>query len=262
MEEVVGKGTLVARTALRRPRNAYGGSRYVSPELDPLTFFAGVSATVLHLWPMIPKCAAAKSFAGKLLRKPRDGHESWEDWHACWEEFCKSITSESAMMLAVYALRERALLLGLQPTKGASTFSLPDTKPTPRPRADAAETMVPLTQDLPEDALVCQLCPALFAQMTLCFGPCFLSTVAEFMRGDVSQMIQNYALDDEGGVPAASSAAAVAAAAAAAAAVAALDPSKPLPKLKARSHKKKKPEELLANMTGATNNHRHGMANS
>eukprot|EP01043_Picozoa_sp_COSAG02_P045039 COSAG02_NODE_4079_length_5822_cov_3.942862_3_plen_172_part_00 len=115
----------------------------------------------LHLWPMIPKCAAAKSFAGKLLRKPRDGHESWEDWHACWEEFCKSITSESAMMLAVYALRERALLLGLQPTKGASTFSLPDTKPTPRPRANAAETMLPLTEDLPEAALVCQPYPLL-----------------------------------------------------------------------------------------------------
>ena len=45
-------------------------------------------------------------------------------------------------------------------------------------------------------------------------------------------------------IPPPSAAAAKAAAAAAAAAVAALDPSKPLPKLKARSHKKKKPEEL------------------
>ena len=51
-------------------------------------------------------------------------------------------------------------------------------------------------------------------------------------------------------IPPPSAAAAKAAAAAAAAAVAALDPSKPLPKLKARSHKKKKPEELLVNMTG------------
>eukprot|EP01043_Picozoa_sp_COSAG02_P045038 COSAG02_NODE_4079_length_5822_cov_3.942862_2_plen_99_part_00 len=98
--------------------------------------------------------------------------------------------------------------------------------------------------------------------MTLCFGPCCLPTVAEFMRGGLSQMDQTYALDDEDGGAAASSAAAVAAAAAAAAAVAALDPSKPLPKLKARSHKKKKPEELLANMTGATNNNRHRKANS
>jgi hypothetical protein len=66
-------------------------------------------------------------------------------------------------------------------------------------------------------------------------------------------MNQKYTLDDpKDGPPAASAAAAVAAAAAAVAAVAALDPSKPLPKLKARSHKKKKPEELLANMTGAT----------
>eukprot|EP01048_Picozoa_sp_COSAG05_P042508 COSAG05_NODE_22999_length_261_cov_0.617284_1_plen_57_part_01 len=34
------------------------------------------------------------------------------------------------MMLAVYALSERGLLLGLKPTKGGSTFSLPVTKPT------------------------------------------------------------------------------------------------------------------------------------
>ena len=57
-------------------------------------------------------------------------------------------------IFAVYALRERALLLGLQPTKGASTFSLPDAKPTPRPRADAAESMLPLTEDLPQLTLV------------------------------------------------------------------------------------------------------------
>ena len=73
--------------------------------------------------------------------------------------------------------------------------------------------------------------------------------------GGVSQMNQKYALDDPtDGLTPASTAAAVAAAAAAVAAVAALDPSKPLPKMKARSHKKKKPEELLANMTGAIYN--------
>ena len=64
--------------------------------------------------------------------------------------------------------------------------------------------------------------------------------------------LNEYAEDDAKHRGAATSAAAVAAAAAAAAAVAALDPSKPLPKLKARSHKKKKPEELLVNMTGTT----------
>ena len=76
----------------------------------------------------------------------------------------------------------------------------------------------------------------------------------------VPQLDQSYTLDDideddpRRRVPPPSAAAAAAAAAAAVAAVAALDPSKPLPKVKARSHKKKKPEELLANMTGVAYN--------
>lgn len=150
MAEVLGKSALVARIALHWPRRAHGRRRYVSSlwsQLEPAVS-PFIPAADINVCDILVACA------GKLLRKPRDGHESWEDWHACWEEFCTTITTESAMMLAVYALRERALLLGLQPTKGASILSLPETKPTPRPRADAAETMLPLTEDLPELALV------------------------------------------------------------------------------------------------------------
>ena len=168
------------------------------------------------------------------------------------------------MMLAVYALRERALLLGLQPTKGASTLSLPETKPTPRPRVDAAETMLPLTEDLPELALVrCLInCTVGTGHMRLAMRlqSYTVRHKAFIHAGCVLQLDQSYTLDDideddpRRRVPPASAAAAAAAAAAAVAAVAALDPSKPLPKVKARSHKKKKPEELLANMTGVTYN--------
>jgi len=80
---------------------------------------------------------------GLQLRKPRDGHEQWEDWVTEWRTYCLGATSDAQRTFAIYALRERALLLGLPPPPGNSMRSLPLTKPTPRPRAEAH--VVPLT---------------------------------------------------------------------------------------------------------------------
>ena len=51
--------------------------------------------------------------AGKFLRKPRDGHEQWEEWMGIWRAYLSTVKHDAAMTFAVYALRERALLLGL-----------------------------------------------------------------------------------------------------------------------------------------------------
>lgn len=97
-----------------------------------------------------PSCiemAEMMVFVGAQLRRPRDGHEQWDDWLQGWRSYALSTHSDAQRTLAIYALRERALLLGLPPPPGASMQSLPPTKPTPRPRADAL--VVSLTTDLP-----------------------------------------------------------------------------------------------------------------
>lgn len=96
-----------------------------------------------------PSCvelAEMMVFVGAQLRRPRDGHDQWEDWLQGWRSYALSTHSDAQRTLAIYALRERALLLGLPPPPGAAMQSLPLTKPTPRPRADAL--VVSLTADL------------------------------------------------------------------------------------------------------------------
>ena len=122
-----------------------------------------------------------------------------------------------------------------------------------------------ICQSLPWCAVlpIAQLAHGTFRSMRLavCLAkPTILRRTIFIYGGYLPQLDQSYTLDDideddpRRRVPPPSAAAAAAAAAAAVAAVAALDPSKPLPKVKARSHKKKKPEELLANMTGVAYN--------
>ena len=96
-----------------------------------------------------PSCvelAEMMVFVGAQLRRPRDGHDQWDDWLQGWRSYALSTHSDAQRTLAIYALRERALLLGLPPPPGAAMESLPLTKPTPRPRADAL--VVSLTTDL------------------------------------------------------------------------------------------------------------------
>ena len=42
---------------------------------------------------------------GLQLRKPRDGHEQWEDWVTEWRAYCVGATSDAQRTFAIYALR-------------------------------------------------------------------------------------------------------------------------------------------------------------
>ena len=89
-----------------------------------------------------------KSLQSKMKILPLKNDDVWATrWLVGWRAYAMTTHSDAQRTLAIYSLRERALLLGLAPPAGASMRSLPPNKPTPRPRAEAL--VVSLTTELP-----------------------------------------------------------------------------------------------------------------